>query len=49
FAFEEELNSNQDYQVTTQTIEQIIPRIRPTLTDEIIEEFEKDRVTFART
>jgi SpoVK/Ycf46/Vps4 family AAA+-type ATPase len=49
FAFEEELNSNQDYQVTTQTIKQIIPRIRPTLTDEIIEEFEKDRVTFART
>lgn len=49
YAFDVELTTKQDYLVTTDTIEQILPRIHPTLTDEIIEEFEKDSDTFART
>jgi transitional endoplasmic reticulum ATPase len=48
-AFEQELAMKRDYQVNTDTIKQIIPRIRPTLTDDIIREFEKDSVTFARS
>lgn len=49
FAFEQELAKKQDYKVTTDTIGQILPSVRPTLTDEIIEEFEKDSITSART
>jgi transitional endoplasmic reticulum ATPase len=48
FAFEQELALKRDYRVTTDTIFEIIPGIRPSLTDEIIMEFEKDSVTYAR-
>jgi len=49
FAFEEELAHKKDYQVTTDTIAQILPKVRPTLTKEITGQFEKDSVTYART
>jgi transitional endoplasmic reticulum ATPase len=48
FAFEQEYASKQNYQVTTETFIQIIPKIRPSLTDDIIEEFQKDCVTYSR-
>ncbi len=49
FAFEREYVSRQDYRVTTDTFMQILPTIRPSLTDEIIEEFQKDSITYSRT
>jgi SpoVK/Ycf46/Vps4 family AAA+-type ATPase len=49
FAFEQEYASKQDYRVTTETFIQIIPKIRPSLTDDIIEEFQKDCITYSRT
>ena len=49
FAFEQEYASRQDYRVTTDTFIQIIPNLRPSLTDEIIEEFQKDSITYSRT
>lgn len=49
FAFEQEYASRQDYRVTTDTFIQILPKIRPSLTDEIIEEFQKDSITYSRT
>ncbi len=49
FAFEQEYASKQDYRVTTNTFIQIMPNIRPSLTDEIIEEFQKDSITYSRT
>jgi transitional endoplasmic reticulum ATPase len=49
FAFERELSSKQDYRVTTDTFIEILPNIRSSLTDEIIEEFQKDSITFSRT
>jgi len=49
FAFEQEYASKQDYWVITQTFIQIIAKIRPSLTDEIIEEFQKDCITYSRT
>jgi hypothetical protein len=48
FAFEQELVTKQDYRVSTETIFEIMPKIRPSLTDEIIIEFEKDSVTYSR-
>ena len=48
FAFEQELATKEDYRVTTETIFQIMPKINPTLTDDIIKEFEKDSITYAR-
>jgi transitional endoplasmic reticulum ATPase len=48
FAFEQELVRKADYRVTTETIRQILPKINPTLTDEIIKEFEQDSITYAR-
>jgi SpoVK/Ycf46/Vps4 family AAA+-type ATPase len=48
YAFEQELATGQDYKVTTATILEIIPKIRPTLTEDIITEFEKDSLTYAR-
>jgi transitional endoplasmic reticulum ATPase len=48
FAFEQELVSKADYRVTTQTFCQIIPKVRPSLSDEVIEEFEKDSVSYSR-
>jgi transitional endoplasmic reticulum ATPase len=49
FAFEQEYTSKQDYRVTTDTFIQILPKIRPSLTDEIIEEFQKDSIAYSRT
>jgi len=49
FAFEQEFNNRQDYRVTTDTFIQILPKIRPSLTDEIIEELQKDSITYSRT
>jgi transitional endoplasmic reticulum ATPase len=49
FAFEQEYASRQDYRVTTDTFMQIMPKLRPSLTDEIIEEFQKDSITYSRT
>jgi len=48
FAFEQEIARKEDYRVTTETIYQIMSKIRPSLTDEIIKEFEKDSITYAR-
>jgi SpoVK/Ycf46/Vps4 family AAA+-type ATPase len=48
FSFEQELISKQDYPVTTETFLQIIPKVHPSLSDEVIEEFEKDSVTYSR-
>ena len=48
FAFEQELVTKQDYRVTTDTIFEIIPKIRPTLTEEVIVEFEKDSIAYSR-
>lgn len=48
FAFEQELVTKHDYRVTTDTIIDIMPKIRPTLTEEVIVEFEKDSIAFSR-
>jgi transitional endoplasmic reticulum ATPase len=48
YAFEQEYASKQDYRVTTDTFIQIVPTIRPSLTDDIIEEFQKDSITYSR-
>ena len=47
-AFEQELASREDYRVTTETFIQIMPKVRPSLSDEIIEEFEKDSISYSR-
>lgn len=48
FAFEQELSSREDYQVTAETFIQIMPKVRPSLSSEVIEEFEKDSITYSR-
>ncbi len=48
FAFEQELASNEDYQVTTETFRQTTPKVFPSLRAEIIEEFEKDSIAYSR-
>lgn len=48
FAFEQEIANKEDYRVTTETIFQILPKINPTLTDEIVRQFEQDSITYAR-
>lgn len=49
FAFEQEHTTSEDYPATTETVTLIMQKCRPSLTDEIIEQFEKDSVSFART
>lgn len=49
YGFEQELAGNKDYKVDTHTLQHILPQIRPTLTDEIIEAFEQDLAAFSRT
>jgi SpoVK/Ycf46/Vps4 family AAA+-type ATPase len=49
FAFEQEYTNRQNYLVTTDTFIEIMPKIRPSLTDEIIDEFQKDSITYSRT
>ena len=48
FAFEQELVTKLDYRVTTDTIFDIMPKIRPTLYEEVIVEFEKDSIAYSR-
>jgi SpoVK/Ycf46/Vps4 family AAA+-type ATPase len=48
FAFEQELASKRDYRVTTETFIHIMPRVRASLSDEVIEEFEKDSIIYSR-
>jgi hypothetical protein len=48
-AFEEEYASKHDYTVTTDTFLQMIPRIRPSLTEGMIADFQKDSIAYART
>ncbi len=48
FAFEQEYAKKQNYLVTTDTFVEIVPKIRPSLTDEIIDEFQKDVITYSR-
>jgi len=49
FAFEQEIATNHDYRLSTEALLQILEKHRPSLTDEVIEEFEKDSVTYSRT
>jgi SpoVK/Ycf46/Vps4 family AAA+-type ATPase len=49
FAFEEEYASKHDYVVTTDTFLQMIARVRPSLTEGMIEDFKKDSFAYART
>ncbi len=48
FAFEQEIARKEDYKVDTATIIRIMSTIRPSLTPDIIEEFEKDSLAYAR-
>lgn len=48
FAFEQEYATKQDYRVSIDTFGEIAPKIRPSLTDEIIFEFQKDITTYSR-
>ncbi|MEA1901000.1 MAG: hypothetical protein U9N47_09620 [Thermodesulfobacteriota bacterium] len=48
YAFEKEYAKGEDYRVTTETFVEIIPKVRPTLTNEIIEEFERDCDRYTR-
>ncbi len=48
YAFEQELASKNDFLVTTATFLHISPAIQPSLSSEVLEEFEKDRISYAR-
>jgi SpoVK/Ycf46/Vps4 family AAA+-type ATPase len=48
FAFEQELASKKDYLVTAETFVHILPKVPPSLSDEVIDEFKKDSVSFSR-
>jgi len=47
-AFETEYDKGQDYRVKTDTFLEMIPKVPPTLTDEIIEEFQQDCTHYTR-
>jgi SpoVK/Ycf46/Vps4 family AAA+-type ATPase len=47
-AFEREYSKGKDYRVTTETFLEIIPEVPPTLSDEIIEEFNQDCAHYTR-
>jgi SpoVK/Ycf46/Vps4 family AAA+-type ATPase len=47
-AFEREVAEKKDYKVTTGDFVEVMVKMRPSLTDEIIEEFEKDSRQYAR-
>jgi transitional endoplasmic reticulum ATPase len=47
-AFEQEFNLQHDYLVTTETFLEILPSLRPTLTKEIITEFQEDSAEYTR-
>ena len=48
FAFEQELAQKKNYLVTTETFMQIVRKVPPSLSKEVIDEFEKDSVSFSR-
>lgn len=48
FAFEQELSNKEDYRVTAETFIHIMPKVRPSLSSEVIEEFEKDSISYSR-
>ena len=48
-AFELEYTSKQDYKVTTETFVKVIAHIHPSLTNEILKEFQQDSVTYSRS
>ena len=48
FAFEQELVSKVDYLVTAETFTHIKPKVLPSLSDEIIKEFQKDSISYSR-
>jgi len=48
FAFEEEYAGKSNYVVTTDTFLKMIPHIRPSLTEGMIRDFQKDSSTYAR-
>ena len=48
FAFEQELASKHDYRVTAETFIQITHNMRASLSEEVIEEFEKDSISYSR-
>ena len=47
-AFEKELTQGKDYKLDTEIFLHAIPRMRPTLTSDIIREFERDCAEFTR-
>ena len=47
-AFEKELVQGEDFRLTTDAFLDVLPRVRPTLTDEIIRDFEQDCVKYTR-
>ncbi len=48
FAFEQELATQENYQVTAETFVHILPKVPPSLGDAVLDEFEKDSVSFSR-
>jgi SpoVK/Ycf46/Vps4 family AAA+-type ATPase len=48
FAFEQELATREDYQVTAETFLQIISKVHPSLSDKVMKEFEKDSIRYSR-
>ncbi len=46
--FEREYTLGKDYRLTTDIFAEIIPTVRPTLTDETIEEFRQDEIDYTR-
>lgn len=48
FAFEQEFIKKNDYRVTTDTFTQILSKMRPSLSSEVIKEFEKDSINYSR-
>jgi SpoVK/Ycf46/Vps4 family AAA+-type ATPase len=48
FAFEQEHASKEDYRVTAEAFLQIRVKVHPSMSEEVIEEFEKDVKTYSR-
>jgi SpoVK/Ycf46/Vps4 family AAA+-type ATPase len=48
FAFEQEVADKKDYRVATEDFLKAMAKMRPSLTDEIVEQFERDSLTYSR-
>jgi len=48
FAFEQEFASKQDYRVTAMTFKQMMLNVRASLSADVVEEFEKDSISYSR-